>query len=127
MTHQNPQSDAGAPEHLLDGTSLDFHYQSGSAIHMEISDGKLAYEWITGPSKGSKAMDIPYRSRKIGDDLYIVNWHEKDKPDFVTLIFNFRNHVVYSSALRRYRTDREEIHFQGGIMQHVTRRKTGNQ
>ena len=72
-------------------------------------------------------MDIPYRSRKIGDDLYIVNWHEKDKPDFVTLIFNFRNHVVCSSALRRYQTDKEEIHFQEGIMQHVTRKKTGNQ
>jgi hypothetical protein len=65
--------------------------------------------------------DIPYRSRKIGDEMYIVNFHEKQKPDFVTLIFNLKQNVMRSSAIPRYGTDKEKISFSGGIIEHVKR------
>lgn len=112
--------DAG-PEHLLDGTSLKYYYQNGSGISIEFNHGKLSYEWIVGPPKGNMGKDIPYQSRKIGDELYIVNFHEKHKPDFVTLIFNLKQNVVYSSAILRYGTDKEMISFSGGIIEHVKR------
>ena len=56
-------------EHFLDGYSLNFQYQ----------DGKAQYEWISGSGKGNGNVDIPYRSRKTGENLHIVNWHETGK------------------------------------------------
>jgi len=109
------------PEHLLDGTTLEYYYQNGSGISIDFYDGKLRYEWIAGPPKGNMGKDIPYRSRKIGDEMYIVNFHEKHKPDFVTLIFNLKQNVMYSSAILRYGTDKEMISFSGGIVEHVKR------
>ena len=109
------------PEHLLDGTTMEYYYQNGSGISIDFYDGKLRYEWIAGPPKGNMGKDIPYRSRKIGDEMYIVNFHEKHLPDFVTLIFNLKQNVMYSSVIERYGTDKEMIHFSGGIVEHVKR------
>jgi len=111
----------GEPEHLLDGTTLEFYYQNGSGISMDFYDGKLQYEWIAGSPKGNMGKDIPYRSRKIGDEMYIVNFHEKQKPDFITLIFNLKQNVMYSSAIVKYGTDKEMTSFRGGIVEHVKR------
>ena len=84
-------------------------------------NGTLGYEWIKGPRKGNKADKIPYQSRKIGDDLYIVNWQEKNKPDFVSLIINLKDKVMYSSAILRYGTEQEMIHFKEAEIKNIKR------
>ncbi len=115
------QAQNNDPEHLLDGISFNYFYQNGSGLSVDFQDGKFNYEWIVGPRKGNKGNDISYKSRKIGDEMYIVNFHEKHKPDFVTLIFNFEQNVMYSSAILRYGTDNEMTVFSGGIIEHVKR------
>ena len=110
-------------EHLLDGTSFEYFYQTGGGLKIAFADGKLQYEWISGPRTGNKAEGIPYQSRKIGKEQFVVNWQEKDKPDFVTLIINFEQSVMYSSAILRYGTKEEMIHFNGAIIERVRRSK----
>ena len=109
------------PEHHLDGVSMNFYYQDGWGIHMEFYDGKVGYEWIAGKNKGKGARDIAYQSRKIGNDLYIVNFHETDKHDFLTLIFNFEQNVMYSSVIARYGTASQKESFRGGLIEHLKR------
>ena len=94
-------------------------YQNGSGINIEFYDGKIQFEWIAGPAKGNKGKDIPYMSRKIGDELYIVNFHQKQKHNFVTLVFNFKQNVMWTSNIQRYGTDKEKIGFDGGIIEHI--------
>ena len=106
-------------EHLLDGTSFEYFYQTGGGLRIEFYAGQVRYEWITGPRKGNRAADIPYQSRKIGEKLFLVNWQEKDKPDFVTVVINLKEHVMYSSAILRYGTPDEMIHFNGAIIERV--------
>ncbi len=110
-------------EHLLDGTSFEYFYQTGGGLKISFADGKLQYEWIKGPRKGNKAEGIPYQSRKIGKDQFIVNWQEKGKPDFTTLVINFEQNVMHSSAILRYGTKEEMIHFNGAIIERVHRPK----
>lgn len=110
-----------AAEHLLDGTSFEYFYQTGGGLKIAFADGKVQYEWIKGPRKGNKAEGIPYQSRKIGKDQFIVNWQEKNKPDFTTLVINFEQGVMYSSAILRYGTQEEMIHFNGAIIERVQR------
>ena len=104
-------------EHLLDGVNFEYFYQTGGGLKIDFADGLLGYEWIKGSRKGNKASGIPYQSRKIGDSLYLVNWQEKEKPDFVTLVIDLEQNVMYSSAILRYGTDQEVIHFNGAIIE----------
>ena len=106
-------------EHLLDGTKMRYFYQNGSGIQIEFYDGKLKYDWIAGPAKGRGNKDLPYRSRKIGGQMYLINWLEESHPDFVTLVFNFENNVMYSSGLLRFGSEKQRVVFDGGIIEHL--------
>jgi len=109
-----------SPEHLLDGTSMNYYYQNGGGIHLEIYRGMLKYEWIAGPRKGHKNKDLAYSSRKIGHKMYIVSWLEESHPDYTTLIFNFDNNVMYSSGIFRFGTPKQFTRFDGGIIEALT-------
>ncbi len=111
------EAEAKRPEHLLDGTSMNYYYQNGGGIHIEFYDGMLKYEWIAGPRKGNGNKDLPYSSRKIGDKMYIVSWLEASHPDYTTLIFNFNNNVMYSSGIFRFGTKDQFTRFDGGIIE----------
>ncbi|MDC2887619.1 MoaF-related domain-containing protein [Psychrosphaera algicola] len=106
-------------EHLLDGSSMNYHYQSGSGIHMEFYNGKLKYEWITGPRKGNGNKDLTYKSRKIGHKMYMVSWLEAENPDYITLVFNFDSSVMYSSGIARFGSKNQFTVFDGGIIENL--------
>ena len=105
-------------EHLLDGTSMNYFYQTGTAVHIEFVDGMAKWKWIEGPWKDS-AQQEKYRSRKIGDKMYIVNVLEEGSSTFVTLIFNFNQNVMWSSVLLFPQTENEQIWFDGGIIEQL--------
>lgn len=109
-----------AAQHLLDGTSMKYYYQNGSAIHLQFYAGLLKYEWIVGPRKGHGNQDLPYNSRKIGDKMYVINWLEESHPDFMTLIFNFNSNVMYSSGILRFGSPQQFTVFDGGIIEELT-------
>ncbi|WP_139955990.1 MoaF-related domain-containing protein [Flavicella sediminum] len=112
------------PEHFLDGYSFNFQYQNGTAIHMEFYKGKAKYEWLLGPGKGNGNSDIPYRSRKIGNDLYLVNWHEVGLKDYLTIVFDFNNMTVHSSIIIGYENKPErtlKTVFRSGVIDHLKR------
>ncbi|MDD7914038.1 MoaF-related domain-containing protein [Polaribacter ponticola] len=107
-------------EHLLDGTSMKYYYQTGMAIHLELYEGKLKYEWIVGPRKGKGNKDLAYKSRKIGNKMYMISWLEESHPDYMTLIFNFNENVMYSSGILRFGSDKQFTVFDGGIIEDLT-------
>ena len=113
------EAEAKQAEHLLDGTSMDYFYQNGGGIHMELYDGMLKYEWIVGPRKGNGNQDLPYKSRKIGEKMYMVSWLEESHPDYTTLVFNFTNNVMYSSGIFRFGSENQFIRFDGGIIENL--------
>jgi hypothetical protein len=106
-------------EHLLDGTSMDYYYQNGSAVHAELLDGQFKYLWTAGPVKGTEGSE-KYRSRKIGDKMYMVNFMVETNSTFVTIVFNFNQNVFSTSALIAPGTDKELILFDGGIIEQLT-------
>ncbi len=105
-------------EHLLDGTSMDYYYQNGSAVHVEFFDGQINFKWIAGPFEGREGLE-KYRSRKIGDKMYMVNFKVEANSNFATIVFNFNHSVMYSAALGAPRTEHEQIHFEAGIIEHL--------
>ena len=106
-------------EHLIDGTSMDYYYQNGSAVHAEFVDGQFKFEWIVGPFKGNTG-SCKYRSRKIGEKLYMINFLFEPSRAFVTIVFNFNQNVMSMSALLGAGTEKEVILFEGGIIERLT-------
>lgn len=105
-------------QHLLDGTSMNYYYQNGSAVHVEFLNGQFNYKWIAGPNEGADG-SVNYRSRKIGDKMYLVNFHESPSSTFVTIVFNFNQNVISTSAIIAPKSDRESIIFEGGIIENL--------
>ena len=108
-------------EHLLDGYSFNYQYQSGRAIHILFKDGELTYQWIAGANAGNPIKTLPYQSRKIDDSIYLVNWHEPLEENFITLVINLKNRIVASSVIVKYGRENPVIAFEGGIIEHVNR------
>lgn len=106
-------------EHLLDGTSMDYFYQNGSAVHAEFDHGQFKFNWILGPNTGASGM-CNYRSRKIGDKLYLVNFKYEPSAAFVTIVFNFNENVFSTSALLGAGSDEELVLFEAGIIEQLT-------
>ena len=44
-------------EHLLDGTSFDNYYESGSQEHVEFKDGQIISKWIAGPGQNATGQE----------------------------------------------------------------------
>lgn len=112
----------GESEYFLDGYSFNFQYQNGTAIHIDFNQGKAKYEWVAGPAKGNGNSDISYRSRKIGENLYLVNWHEKGIKDYLTIVFDFEKMIVHSSIIIGYENKPErtlKTVFKSGIIDHL--------
>lgn len=105
-------------EHLLDGTSMNYYYQNGSAVHVDFKDGQFFFKWIAGPNKDAEG-NAKYRSRKIGDKMYLVNFHETSNSTFVTIVFNFNQNVISTSAIIAPNSDQESIIFEGGIIENL--------
>ncbi|MEP3653513.1 MAG: hypothetical protein ABJO36_01340 [Litorimonas sp.] len=120
----NPDTTATAStnKHDLDGTRIDWIYNSsGSGMILSFEDGLAQYEWVAGARKGRSAENIPYQSRKIGEDMYLINWVQPEKPDFITLIFDFKNSTAFSSGLIGYGTERQRNLFLDGTINSIDR------
>jgi len=106
-------------ESLMDGKSFIYQYQSGSAIDISFEDGKLTYQWIAGRNAGKPAKTYPYKSRKLGEGIYYVNWHEPKLKNFITLVYNFNNNTCASSVIVNYGSENPFTAFEGGIIEQV--------
>jgi len=105
-------------EHLLDGTSLDTYYETGSRVYVEFNDGQIISKWIAGPGEDATGQQN-YRSKKIADKMYVVNFLKTSSHSFVTLIFNFNQNVLHASAIRGVGRKDEAIFLEEATIEHL--------
>jgi hypothetical protein len=104
--------------HLLEGTSIDYVYQTVGGAHVELFNGQFHWKWTAGPGKGNTG-SAPYQARKIGDKTYMVNFKVAGSSNFVTIIFNFDKKVLYTSALIDPKTKKEQVLFESGVIKQL--------
>jgi len=105
-------------EHLLNGVSFTYQYQTGSAIDISFADDQLTYQWIAGRNAGKPAKTYPYKSRKLDTGVYMVSWHEPKLKNYITLVYNFNNNTCASSVIVKYGSENPGLAFQGGVIEH---------
>ncbi len=85
-------------EHLLDGTSMDCYYENGFSVHVEFNKRQIVFKWIENFTDTTRQES--YRSKKIADKMYVVNYLDTSSHSFVTFIFNFNQNIFVASAIR---------------------------
>jgi len=109
-------------QQLLNGKTLVFEYTNGWGFSLSFYDNMLKYQFrrnLTDPeSVGSRNQDIPYRSRKVGDNMYQIMWHESDIKDVVTMLINFNTDTLYAAGLLGYDEEAYEV-FEAAIIQQI--------
>ena len=113
---------AGTGTHALDGTAVDWTYNNSDARMMvSFADGLGQYEWIAGGRTGNSDSEIPYSSREISPDIFLMSWIQADRPDFITMIFDFNAMTVATTGLIGYGSDDERMLFLDGVINGVER------
>lgn len=106
-------------EHLLDGISFTWQYQNAGAIEASFAERKITYTWIEGRNAGKPTQSYPYKSKKVDTDIYLVNWHEPDTHNFLTMVYNFKSNSCAVSVISKYNDEKPFLGFQGGVIEQV--------
>jgi phenolic acid decarboxylase len=109
-------------QELLNGKTLIFEYTNGWGFYLSFYDNMIKYQFrrdLTNPdSVGSKNQDIPYRSRKIDNNIYQIMWHEKDVKDVVSMVINLNNDTLFAAGLLGYDENKMEV-FEGAVIKQI--------
>ena len=113
---------AGTGDHSLDGATVEWTYKNSDArMVVSFTEGLGKYEWVAGARAGNKDSDIPYSAREISPNIYLMSWIQADRPDFITMIFDFNAMTIATTGLIGYGTDRERMLFMDGVINKVER------
>ena len=113
---------AGTGDHSLDGTPIDWTYNNSEARMVVSFDNGLGnYEWIAGGRTGNSDNEIPYSAREISPDIFLMSWIQADRPDFITMIFDFNSMTIATTGLIGYGTDKQRHLFMDGVINGVDR------
>ena len=112
----------GTGSHILDGTKVEWTYNNSDArMVVSFVDGLGQYEWVEGRRKGNSDSEIPYSSREISPNIFLMSWIQADRPDFITMIFDFNAMTIATTGLIGYKSDDERFLFLDEIINEVKR------
>ncbi len=113
---------AGTGDHSLDGTTIDWTYNNSDArMKVSFSKGLGQYEWIAGSRLGNSDADIPYSAREISANVFLMSWIQADRPDFITMIFDFNAMTIATTGLIGYTKESPRHLFMDGVINSVDR------
>ncbi len=102
-------AELAAPTHKLDGSNITYHYTSGRSYNVKFEKAGISYRYLTGSKPEKWWGPFPYKAFEVEKNVYYASWFEKGYGDYVTLLINFNNNLLYGSAILSGAT----VHFHG--------------
>jgi hypothetical protein len=93
----------------LDGVNITYDYTSGRSYHVKFEKQGISYRYLTGSKPAKWWGPFPYKAFEVQSNLFMTSWFEEGYGDYVTLLINFDNKLLYGSAI----ISGEEVHFHG--------------
>ncbi len=107
------------PKELNDVVIQSKHPFAGTLV-MRFEDGILEYTFTEGRRAGAGGVDLDYWARRIGEDVYMVGWHDEMYSNHFTVVFDLKNKVDYTNALMFYGTDSQQVFWTDSVIEKVT-------
>jgi phenolic acid decarboxylase len=83
----------------LAGACLVYRYSTGPSYRLEFTDKTVTFQLRTDPVVASRAGTLPYRARKLRDDLYLVHWLPPTRTVHVALVIDLARRKIHVSGL----------------------------
>ncbi|WP_166425297.1 MoaF N-terminal domain-containing protein [Paraglaciecola sp. 20A4] len=97
------------PTRKLNGSEITYEYTSGRSYNVKFEEAGISYRYLTGSKPETWWGPFPYQAFEIEKEIYMLSWFEAGYGDYVTLLVNFNNRLVYGSAI----ISGKEVHFHG--------------
>jgi phenolic acid decarboxylase len=101
----------------LDGKTIAWEYDGGRNYELRVANGEITYRRTNGTNAREWRSLVPYTAHKIREGEFMIGWHEIDYSNYVTLLIDFNESKLYSSALLG---NYDMIHFQEAKITDVT-------
>ena len=111
-------SELSLPSRELNSTNITYNYTSGRSYNVKFEEQGVSYRYLTGSKPEKWWGPFPYQTFKVEDDVYLASWFEEGYGDYVTLLINFNNNLLYGSAILSGKT----VHFHGAKIVKVNRK-----
>ncbi len=102
-------ADLALPTRMLNGTSITYEYTSGRSYNVKFEEQGVSYRYFAGPKPEKWWGPFPYKAFEVEKNMYYASWFEQGYGDYVTLLINFNNQLLYGSAI----LSGNEVHFHG--------------
>jgi phenolic acid decarboxylase len=102
-------SDLAEPTRQLNGTNITYNYTSGRSYNVKFEQQGISYRYLTGTKPDKWWGPFPYKAFNVGDNVFLASWFEQGYDDYVTLLINFNNNILYGSAI----LSGKDVHFHG--------------
>jgi len=97
------------PTRKLNGIDMTYNYTSGRSYNVKFEEKGVSYRYLTGSKPEAWWGPFPYKAFEIDNNEFYASWFEEDYGDYVTLLINFNNNLLYGSAI----LSGGNIHFHG--------------
>ncbi|MEH6502818.1 MAG: hypothetical protein V7682_02830 [Cycloclasticus sp.] len=111
-------SELSLPSRELNSTNITYNYTSGRSYNVKFEEHGVSYRYLTGSKPEKWWGPFPYQTFEVEDGVFLASWFEKGYGDYVTLLINFNNNLLYGSAILSGKT----VHFHGAKIVKVNRK-----
>jgi len=102
-------AELSAPVRKLNNTQITYQYTSGRSYHVKFEEAGVSYRYLTGSKPEKWWGPFPYKAFEVEDKVFFASWFEAGYGDYVTLLINLNNHLLYGSAI----LGGKNVHFHG--------------
>jgi len=103
----------------LNGTDITYNYTSGRSYNVRFDEKGVSYRYLTGSKPEKWWGPFPYQAFEVEKNIYFASWFETGYGDYVTLLINFNNKLLYGSAILAG----NKVHFHGARIVEIHRPK----
>ncbi len=82
-----------------------------------VEEQGVSYRYLTGTKPNKWWGPFPYDAFEVESKVFFASWFEPGYGDYVTLLINFNNKLLYGSAILSGKT----VHFHGAKIRKVKR------
>jgi len=105
------------PTRKLNGTNITYNYTSGRSYNVKFEQAGISYRYLSGSKPEKWWGPFSYKAFEVENNVYYAAWFEEGYGDYVTLLINFNNNLLYGSAILSGKT----VHFHGAKIINMSR------
>jgi len=102
-------AELSTPVRKLNNTQITYNYTTGRSYNVKFEETGVSYRYLSGSKPEKWWGPFPYKAFEVEDRVFMVSWFEAGYGDYVTLLINLNNHLLYGSAI----LEGNSVHFHG--------------